>query len=237
MTTRWGERIRFSAFGIRHSSFLPLLTTLFLLTQSARADLTITQQVEGSGQTGEMTIRIKGGQARADLPQSVSILTDAESGDTVLLQHRRKTYTRIPAAQTKALAEQLQKAKVGAAPPKLQATGEKKEISGHATEHYTWTVGAMTLHFWVAKNYPNGAAIQQQLDHLQNAGLSSVAAGMMPKSSELPGIRLRTEMHAQKQKTSYTITAIKEDVVSADVFELPKDYAEAPAPLLPPAAK
>ncbi len=223
---------------IRRSSFLVLLVAaLFGLALPVHADLTITQQVEGSGLAGEMIIRIKGGKTRADLPQNASILTDAETGDTLLLQHRSKSYTRIAAEQTKALAEQLQKAQAGAAPPKLQATGEKKEISGHQTVRYTWTAGAMTLHFWVAKDYPNGAAIQEQLDRLQNAGLASVAAGMMPKSSEMPGIRLRTEMQGQGQKVSYTIKTIKEDEVDPALFEVPKDYTEAPAPLIPPAAK
>ncbi len=220
------------AFVIRHSALV-----IFLLAPAARADLTITQQVEGSGQAGEMTIRVKGGQSRADLPQSVSLLTDAESGDTTLLQHSRKTYTRIPASQTRALAEQLQKAQADAAPPKLQATGEKKRISGHATEHYTWTAGAMTLHFWVARDYPNGASIQEQLDKLQNAGLASVAAGMMPKTSEMPGVRLRTEMNAPGQKVSYTISAINEGPVDPSIFEVPRDYSETPGPLIPPAAK
>jgi hypothetical protein len=195
----------------------------------ARADLIITQQVEGGGQQGEMTIKIKDGKARADLAQPVSMITDAATGETIVLQNNRKTFSRVPAAQTKELMEQFLKAQNAGAPPKLQATGKKETVSGYETEIYTWNVGTVKMRFWIAKDYPNAKAVQEQLERLQHAGLSEVAASMMPKMSELPGVKLRTEFDLGGRKVTYTIVSIKEQPVDAEVFNIPKEFTEASA--------
>jgi hypothetical protein len=80
----------------------------------------------------------------------------------------------------------------------------------------------------MAKNYPNGAAIASELDRLQNAGLASVAASMMPKASDLPGVRLRTEIEMGVQKVTSTVVSIKQEEVDPEVFSIPKDFTESP---------
>lgn len=178
-----------------------------------------------------MTIKIKDGKSRADLAQPVSMITDAASGETLVLQNNRKTFSRIPAAQTKTLIEQFLKAQSGGEPPKLEATGKKETVSGHETEIYLWKVGAIKMRFWIARDFPHAAAIQAQLDSLQHSGLSAVAASIMPKAADLPGVRLRTEFELPGHKVTYTISSIKEEPVEAAVFEVPKDFTEVPVPL------
>ncbi len=216
-----------------------LLTSaaLFALAVAGRGDLTVKQQVEGVGQTGEMTIRIKGRQARADLVQPMSTIIDGATGETILLLHPKKNFTRVPAEQTRTLTEQIVKSQAGAPAAKLVATGQRQKLSGHDTELFLWNVGALKLKFWVAKDFPNGPAIQQQLDELQNSGLAAVAASMMPKASDLPGVRLRTEFEMGGQKASYTITSIAETPVDAAVFDVPKDYKETPLKMTPEPAE
>ncbi len=207
-----------------------LCSLVFAGAGALRADLVIQQHVDGGGQQGAMVLKIKGGKARADLAQPVSVITDTGTGDTIVLSHNRKTYTRIPAARAKALAEQLLKARNASEPPKLEATGKKETVSGHETEIFNWSVGTLKMKFWVAKDYPNGAALQRQLDQLQMGGLSSVAASMMPKASALPGLRLRTELDLPNTKVTYTIVSIKEESVDDAAFEPPKEYTELAAP-------
>ena len=73
-----------------------------------------------------MTIKIKDGKSRTDLAQPVSIITDATSGDALVLQHHRKTFLRIAANDVKALAEKVLKAQRAATPPhKLEDTGQE----------------------------------------------------------------------------------------------------------------
>ncbi len=209
-------------------ALLPLCSLAFATV--ARADLTIVQQVDGGGEQGEMTIKIKESKTRSDLAQPVSMITDSATGDTIILQHNRKTFTRVPASQTKALTDKLVEAQKGHDAPKLTDTGKSEVVNGYKTEIFTWTVGSMNLRFWVAKDYPNAAVIQKQLDQLQQGGLSQVSGMMMPKAGQLPGVRLRTELGFPGHKVTTTITSIKEDPVDAALFTPPKEYTEAALP-------
>lgn len=200
-----------------------------------QADLIVKQQIEGA-QSGEMTVQIKNGKSRADLAEPVSMITDAVTGETIVLQHAKKTFIRMPENQTKALAAQLLKAQAGTA-RKLDATGQRLAIGGHDCELHVWSVGALRMRFWVAKNYPAGAAVQAQLDQLQNQGLAAITASLMPKPSEMPGVRLRTELEVQGQKVTYTITSIVDTTVDPAVFAIPQDYREAPMSLGNPATR
>ena len=213
------------------SRFLLLLGTLCLALTVARADLVILQKVEGGGLEGEMTIKFQGKKVRADLALPISIIVDADSGESLMLQHRSKTFNRVSVADTKALAEQVLKAQGASQPPKLTPTGEKKELAGHQTEGFLWTVGQMKVRFWVAKDFPHGDAVQQQLNLLQNSGLGAVASSMMPSATDLPGVRLRTEFEIGDKKIASTILSIKEEPVDPSVFQVPADYKEVALPL------
>jgi hypothetical protein len=202
-----------------------------LSTSLAWADLTVVQKVEGGGLEGEMTIKFKGKKVRADVATPISTITDAETGDTLTLQHRTKTFTRTTAEQTKSLMEQMLKAQGANEPPKLTPTKEQKEIAGQKTQAYDWAVGKLKIRFWVAPEYPNAAAIQEQLDLMQNSGLAGVAATMMPSPQQMPGVRLRTELDLAGQKVNTTIVSIKQDAVDAAIFEVPKSYKEVAMPV------
>ena len=104
-------------------------------------------------------------------------------------------------------------------------------MSGHETEIYLWNVGTIKMRFWIARDFPNATAIQAQLDSLQNSGLSAIAASMMPKAADLPGVRLRTEFNLPGHKVTYTISSIKEQAVEAGTFDVPKDFTEVLVPL------
>ena len=213
---------------LRLTTALRVLATalVFILCGRSQADLVIVQQVDGGGQEGQITIHIKGSKTRADLPQPFSIITDSQSGDTLFLQHEKKNYSRIPGGQVKQLTEQLAKAEKSDAPPKLQALGQHENIGGHDTEIYSWNVGSIKMRLWVCKAYPDGPAIQKELDQLQRGGLSAVAAQMMPNAAELPGVRLRTEIIMGTQKITQTILSIKEENVDPSIFDPPKEYSE-----------
>ena len=101
----------------------PLLAALLLSAAPLRADLVIVQHVDGSGQSGDQTIRIKGDKARADLAQQVSMITNGATGEVVTLMHAQRTFLKITAAQTKAMMEQMKKLQPNAEPPKLTPTG------------------------------------------------------------------------------------------------------------------
>jgi hypothetical protein len=208
---------------------LPLLASASLL----RADYVVVQKVDGGMQSGEMTIKIKNGKARVDMAPQISTISDSTSGDVITLMHAQKQFMRIPAAQTKALVEQMQKlsgAKPQTAAPKLTPTGKKEKVGEYECELYTWAAGGMTVNYWLADKFPDYAKVQAALEETQNAGLTAMMSGMMPKSSEFPGMAIKTEMAVAGQKITTTLVSVKEQEVDPAVFELPKDYKEMASP-------
>src|SRR5437588_236890 len=110
---------------------------IFGLLVSARGDLTIVQRVEGAGQNGDVTVKIKGDKERIDAPSQPSRIIDGKSGELTDLMNDRKSYVKISAAQIKAAAASMSlntEKKSGA--PKLSPTGKKETINGYETEEY-----------------------------------------------------------------------------------------------------
>src|SRR4029077_13739763 len=102
----------------------------FLL--SARADLTIVQRVEGAGQNGDITVKIKGDKERIDAPSQPTRIIDGKTGEMTDLMNDKKSFVRISAEQIKAAAETINKFDGGEKPaaPKLTSTGKKETING-----------------------------------------------------------------------------------------------------------
>lgn len=226
--------LRRSASGPRFRQVARLCATLAAGVTAftlAHADLVIVQKVDGGGQQGDMTVKISGTKTRFDLAQPASIISDLATGESIVLQHNVKLFTKLSPEQTKDLAEKMAKAQNAAGdPPKLEATGQKEKIEGYEAELFNWSVGTLKLKFWVVKDYPNGQLIQDEMAKLQQSGLSAIAASLMPKPAELPGVRIRTEMDVNGKKISYTITSVKEEPVDPALFEIPKDYKEVQIP-------
>jgi hypothetical protein len=213
--------------------FMKTLLAAFLLSSAVlHADLVIVQKVEGSGQSGEQTIRIKGDKARTDLAQQVSVLTDGATGENITLNHTQKTYLRISPAQIKAMIEQVQKMRPpGGEPPKLTPTGKKEKVGAFECEIFTTTFGGVNVTYWLAKDFPNFPAIMAQMEKLQAGGISAMTKGLMPDLKEFPGMQLKTEMDLARKKVTTTIISAKDDTVDPIIFVIPKDYHEAAAPV------
>lgn len=206
-----------------------LALTIFLLaTAAAQAGLTILQQVEGPGSTGQITIRLDGNKMRSDVAPSLSVIVDGDSGDSIFLNHDQRTFSRVTPEQARKLWQQMTNAQMKAAPGTLVATGEKKMIGSYNADLYTWNIGAMKMRLWTTQEFPNGPAIQAQLDRMQELGVNGVGATLMPAKGQVPGLRLRTEMEIQGQKLAYTILSVKEEPVEAAHFTTPSGYRETP---------
>ena len=207
----------------------------FAAAAAAHADLVIVQKVESPLQSGNMTIKVKDGKARADIAQQVSTITDGASGETITLMHGQKSYMRMSAERSKALLQQLQKlqgAQPGAAatPPKLTPTGRKEKIDKYDCEVFTWSTGPANVTYWIARDFPNFAQVNAALEKTQNAGINAVGKGMLPNSADFPGMPVKTEMSVNGQKITTTVVSVTEEPVAATEFDVPKDYKEIAAP-------
>lgn len=208
------------------------LSALCLSAALLRADLVIVQKVDGSGQSGEQTIKIKGDKARTDLGQPVSMITDGATGEIVTLMHTAKTYLKVAPDQTKAMMNQLQKLRANAEPAKLQPTGKKEKIGEYECEIFTANLGGLTATYWIAKDFPNYQAVLAQLEKLQAGTISAMGKGLMPELKDFPGMMMKTEMDMGGKKIVTTLLSAKEETVDPAIFKVPANYREITAPAL-----
>lgn len=194
------------------------------------ADLVITQKVEGAGQAGDVVLKIKGDKVRADMPQSVSSITNAATGEVVTLMHPQRSYLRISGERSKQMLERMQQQVYGtgipAEPAKLEPTGKKEKVGEWDTEVFTCKIGGVALTYWIAKEFPNYAAYAESLQKIQVAGLGNLG----PKTEDLGGMPVKIEMSFDKKKITNTIVSVKEEPVDEAVFALPKNYKEIELP-------
>ena len=145
------------------------------------------------------------------------------------------------AAQSKELMEQMQKLQAGtnppAAPTKPVASGQKEKVGQWEAEVFTWAGGAMSARYWVAKDFPNSAAILAALGKATNGGLSGMTKGIAPGVTDFPGMVVKTEMKMAGKTITSTVLSAEEKAVDAKEVEVPADYKETPVSFAPPPAK
>ena len=213
-------------------NFVALFSLVMLgLVASARADLTIVQRVDGGGQRGDATVKIKGDRERIDSPEQPTRIIDGKDGQMINLMNDRKTYLKISADQIKAAAETISKFgdadKTAAA--KLTPTGKKEKINGYDTEEFVYETPRFKASFWVAPKYPDAAAILQEMQAPVSGAWKSINMGM-PSYTDFNGMPLRTVISVGENQITTTIMAIKKDPINPAEFEIPKDFHELKRP-------
>src|SRR5438876_11796412 len=86
----------------------------------------------------------------------------------------------------------------GVAKTKLAPTGQKETVNGYQTEQYTYDGPEFKATYWIASNYPDGAAILAQLQSI-NSDFWNAANTKMPDYRDFPGLPIRTRMTMTKQ--------------------------------------
>ena len=218
---------------------LRLLAALVLSFATARGDFVIEQKVDGLGQqSGNIVVKIKDTKVRAEIAPQISYIMDGATGDTITLMHAQKGCMKVSAAQGKALMEQMRKTEgAGGVRAKPVATGQKEKVEQWDAEIFTWSGGSLTVKYWVARDFPNAAAIQAAMDKANAGGLGALSKSLLPPTSEFPGMVVKTEMKMKQKTIVSTIVSVKEEAVDAKEFEVPADYKELPTPTFDAPAK
>ena len=205
------------------------------LLVSARGDLTIVQRVEGAGQNGDVTVKIKGDKERVDAPSQPTRIIDGKTGELTDLMNNKKSFVRISAAQIKAAAETINKfdGDEKSAVPKLTPTGKKETINGYETEEYVYETPQFKASFWVAPKYPDAQNILKQMQ-APIAGAWKPSNLGMPDYTDFAGLPLKTVISVGNNQVVTTIMSIKQDSLNAADFEVPKDFQEVKKPVGPP---
>ena len=206
---------------------------------AAHADFVIEQKVDGLGQqSGSIVVRIKETKARAELSPQISYIIDGASGESITLMHGQKAFMKVSAEQGAALMERMQKTEGAGSPPaKPVATGQKENVGEWMAEIFTWSRGSLAVRYWVARDFPNAAAIQTAMDKARAGGLGALNKNLLPSNSDFPGMIVKTEMKTKGKTVTSTIVSVKEEEVDAKQFEIPADYKELPTPVLDPGEK
>ena len=222
-----------------------VLTISFLL--NARADLTIVQKVEGAGSATNMTIKIKGDKVRVEASPQVTTILDAKTGEVTNLMNDQKTVVRISAEKAKAVTNMINKfdaKKEGAGKVKLTPTGQKETVNGYETEKYTYDAPDFKGTYWIAPNYPDGAAILAQLQSITSEFWKTTNT-TTPDYHDFPGLPIRTRMTMTKQsqptkpgatalggapEITTTIISANQDPISDAEFAVPSDFKETKLP-------
>ena len=209
-----------------------LLVLSISFVGSARADLTIVQKVEGPGQNGEITVKIKGDKERMDAPSQPTRIIDGKTGEMTDLLNEKKSFIRISAQQMKAAAETINKFDDGKqpSPHKLTPTGKKETINGYETEEFVYETPQFKASFWVATKYPGAADILKQMQAPVSGAWKPSNMGM-PDYTDFAGLPLKTVISIGDNQVATTITSIKKDSISAAEFDIPKDFQELKKPL------
>ena len=203
----------------------------------ARADLVMHEQADyGSpGNLIAITFRIHGDKVRQDLTSGesgeMSLIKDAATGDSIVLMHPQKRFTK-PAAKS----ENAQNPAAALTKPK--DTGSSAKVGGYDTDIFVWAAdrklwndtNGMIETLWVARDFPNYENIKADLAKLDRANVSFPGNGLQPEISTLPGMvvksRLIVKFGGILQTINITLLSTKEEPVDPAIFEVPADYKE-----------
>jgi hypothetical protein len=229
---------------------------------SARADLTIVysttvqppshdEKAEGTpsavAAANNITIKVKGDKARIDASPQITIIFDGGTGELINLLNDQKTIVRISPDKMRAIADTLNKfstKRPGSETPRLTPTGKREVINGYDTEQYTYDGPDFKAMYWIAPNYPNGAAVLAQLQSIKSE-FWDAANTKMPDFRDFPGLPIRMRMIVGKRnqadahgdsasdhpaEITSTVTGVSLDSIAEGQFIVPADFKETTLP-------
>src|SRR6266480_5495499 len=200
-----------------------------------------------------MTIKVKGDKARIDASPQVTAIFDGQTGELINLLNDQKTVVRVSPEKMRAIADMLNQFssnKAGSDKPRLTPTGQREMINGYDTEQYSYEGPDFKATYWIAPNYPNGAAVLAQLQSIKSE-LWDAANTKMPDFRDFPGLPIRMRMivgkqnHADEHGASHehgaspsghpaeitsTVTGISLDSIADSQFTVPPGFKETSLP-------
>lgn len=247
-------RAAFCSIIVAACAVLPVRADLTIVYSTAVEPVKQAQKPQQTSQASaaatNMMIRVKGDKARIDASPLVTAIFDGSTGELINLLNDQKIVVRTSPDKMRAIADLLNKStnnKSAPAGPKLLPTGQREMISGYDTEQYTYDGPDFKAIYWIAPNYPNGAAILAQLQSIKSE-LWDAANTKMPDFRDFPGLPLRMRVIVGKQshdpihkgghpdhpdhpaEITSTVTAVGLDSIPDTQFTVPADFKEQKLP-------
>lgn len=223
-----------------NKTILSTLAVSAALLTAARADLTVVQKIDASGQNLQSTTEYKGAKTRIDAAPGMSIIMDLKSGDMINVMHAQKAYMKIPAAMAQQAVDAMTKmaGDKGQAKPELKATGKKDTIGGYASDEYAATVAGKKMSFWLTKALPNWDGVLKEMTAAMKQGpMASMMQGIGLDMSTLPGFPMRVAVEGGPgEGMTSTVVSVSSKPIADSEFAVPTDYKEMTIPNLTPGA-
>jgi len=201
----------------------------------ARADVVLVQNIDGMGQSTQMTVTVGPTKVRTDVNPQISMITDTASGDGTTIMRAQQSYMVTTAAMSKAMMASAlaQTGTLSTTPPAPVATGKTDKINGHDASEYTFSNGTLKCTYWICKDFPNAKTVTDALMKLQSGGLASITKGLTPDLSTFPGVPVRTEVEFNGQKITTELVSATEQTVDPGQYEVPAGYTQIKMPAAP----
>jgi hypothetical protein len=203
-----------------------------LVLISSRADVTVVQTLDSAMMKGEMVMKVKGDKARTDMPAgmmgNMTVLMDVKAGESITLMHgpkmmlRMKTGDAMAAAAAAVDATKIQKPK---------ATGQTEKVGAWDAEIFEAETGMGPARMWVAKDFPNYAAVQKELKRISEA--TTKGKTFDPSNFDMGGMVVKSEMSSPVGKIISTLVRVDTKSLDAKEFEVPQGYTEQKMPAIP----
>lgn len=213
---------------------LPILALFAITAWNAHADVVIEQKLESAMVNGNMIMKIKGDQARIDMPSpagQVTVLMNIKTGDMTTLMHAQKIAMKMNMNAMKAQSEAAQKA-AGIDPSKVEkpkATGTTEKVGEWTADVYDFNAGGTTGKIWAAKDYPNAQILKDELKKLSAASSS----GFDPNKLDVPGMVVKSQMTTPAGPVTSTLVKATQEPVADSEFSIPAGYNEMKMPTAP----
>jgi hypothetical protein len=232
-------------------SILPLRADLTIVYSTAVEPARQAQKPDATPNTvaaaENMTIKVKGDKARIDAPPHMTAIFDGTTGELINLLNDQKTVVRISSDKMRAIADMLNKFsndKAGSQEAKLTPTGQKETINGYDTQQYTYDGPDFKAIYWIASNYPHGAAVLTQLQSIKSQ-FWDAANTKMPDFRDFPGLPIQMRIIVGEQdaagghdtsasghptEITSTVSAVSLASIPDSEFTAPVDFKETKLP-------
>jgi len=212
---------------------LPLVL-LAAVTLTARADLTLTEQIQQEGAQKidtTATVKVKSGKIRVDLSPQATAIVDAKTGDVQTLLHSQKMVLTIPGDKIKALQQAALAQSGTGTTTEPKATGNKETISGYPCEEYEMESNGTKMHLWVTQELSESDEVWSDLAGLN--GEMDPFKGLL-KKTDVPGFPIRTVAESSALgKMTITLVGINRDNLPESDFKVPAGYRAMKMPTIP----
>jgi hypothetical protein len=216
---------------------LPTLAALVVAALTAHADVVIEQKMESAMLNGNMTMKIKGDQARIDMPSpagQVTVIMNTKTGDMTTLMHAQKIAMQMNLNAVKQQTEAAQKA-AGIDPSKFEkpkATGATEKVGEWTADVYEFNAGTTAVKMWAAKDFPNAQILKDELKKVSAAN----AGSFDPAKMDVPGMIVKSQMTTPAGPITSTLVKATQEPVADSEFTTPAGYTAMKMPTAPGAA-